>query len=678
MAKSRNIFLENFLRMIPQVPEYSDKNQHALIAGADPIYYLDESVQEEQIAPMAASADWQSFSPLIDEYSESNQDNTIILSNGNHANYAMSFTVPKTTTVGSVSLYLKKVGTISGDIGVYIYATTGAAGSKVATGSALCNAVSIQTTSLSTSYQLITTQFLGFNQITLTAGVTYAIGLTYAAGDGSNYVGIGIDSSSPTADGQVSHTDSVGGTWTLDSGKAFCYHIYNGFYIEGNVVDAVPATDSTYSAYLVTDTGMVYGLSTVNNTDVPSALVSLGYYTGSKINYTGSRLCAANGVNGSSQIVPFLYVNGQGKIWGTPVSSISWAQIDSGHTIYYGGGIPFMEAFLDFISVAGTDADNSPYHWISKFDMTANLITDPPAAGIDVGKGWGIIGTRNYNNKYLAIAIGRTSAAGGVFGFPQNYLLLWDGISPLPSASIKIPGKYLGMKVIDGTLYVAVQTSNQRTVLYFLYGTTLRKVKTPQYSNIIDSVWSPVPSNLFDYRGYIGMHLDDTNDFEDPLMIHGSDEMGEFDFIQSYGRNFDQIFGGFFGGLFANEHNGNGSNSVLWYLPPPASATTYQNLLYRSQWIPCDGISALKIYYDTPPQADPDAIAITVYGEGENILAGTSTTVLNSITAENALTQKMHLVDLSGFQGSKIRIEISTANTTWRPIIRGILLVIPD
>ena len=53
---SKKISIDNFLMMNPSQPEFSQKNQHYLISGANPTYYNDiGGVQEEQVAPLIAS-----------------------------------------------------------------------------------------------------------------------------------------------------------------------------------------------------------------------------------------------------------------------------------------------------------------------------------------------------------------------------------------------------------------------------------------------------------------------------------------------------------------------------------------------------------------------------------------------------------------------------------------------
>src|ERR1035437_10093195 len=56
---SKKITLQNFLKMSPDIPQYTDANQHYLLSGVNPTYYNDGvGTQEEQIAPLIASCKW--------------------------------------------------------------------------------------------------------------------------------------------------------------------------------------------------------------------------------------------------------------------------------------------------------------------------------------------------------------------------------------------------------------------------------------------------------------------------------------------------------------------------------------------------------------------------------------------------------------------------------------------
>jgi hypothetical protein len=61
------ISIQNFLKMTPEVPQYSDKNQNYLIAGANPTYYMDNpGIQEDQVAPLVASLNWVKLNVTLD------------------------------------------------------------------------------------------------------------------------------------------------------------------------------------------------------------------------------------------------------------------------------------------------------------------------------------------------------------------------------------------------------------------------------------------------------------------------------------------------------------------------------------------------------------------------------------------------------------------------------------
>jgi hypothetical protein len=54
--KDTTLTLQNFLEMQPDMPQMGKDNQHYLISGVDPLYYLQETgVQEQTVAPMAAA-----------------------------------------------------------------------------------------------------------------------------------------------------------------------------------------------------------------------------------------------------------------------------------------------------------------------------------------------------------------------------------------------------------------------------------------------------------------------------------------------------------------------------------------------------------------------------------------------------------------------------------------------
>ncbi len=432
----------------------------------------------------------------------------------------------------------------------------------------------------------------------------------------------------------------------------------SGVVLDGNVVHAVPSTEGTFSIYIITDTTHVYGINTTTITD-------LGYPSGGSVPNAGGRLVCANN---------FLFANWSSntQVFRMPLPSGSWTGFG---TININVGAHIMEPFLDYVAILdGTGSFTQP-NLVRKLDTTSFLLS----AGIDIGKGWGVMMLRNYNNKYLAIAAGQVAPGGLVNGYSQNYIFLWDGISDRYNYSVKVPGQFIDMKVVDTVLYVAVKVASGKTSIFYLAGTKLKKVFTTQVSNINSATYSPVPISLFDFKNYLGIKLNDTpsnsGSLVTPLVAYGKEEAGPFEYIFSYGKIFDQIVVGYDGLIYANLYVG-GGNSTIWYYP--ASGTVYQSIFYLSQWMPLGNLTALDIYYDEPPAIAGDKISVTIYGKGEDISTGggNSTTSLTDITSLNFLNQKRTRLDVQGFTGDKLRVQLQTTiegGSSWVPIIRGIV-----
>lgn len=438
--------------------------------------------------------------------------------------------------------------------------------------------------------------------------------------------------------------------------------------IEGNIVHMIPSTESTYSVYAITDTTHVYGITTSGATD-------LGYPSGSSVSNTGGRLAIAGGI---------LFAVYTSQIYKNTLPATIGGWTTAGSGISNPGGVHFMEPFLDFLAYADATSGGNPYQLIKKMNVSSFAQT----SGIDFGVGFGITGMTNYNNKYLAVTVGKTST-GGAFGFPQNYLFLWNGISTLQGSGIystRIPGQFIDMKVIDSVLYVAVKGSKGRTALYTLGGSGsgiyLKKVLTSQYSTIFTNAGISVNTvaALFDFKNYVGLHLDSTSDLSNPLLVFGQEGVGRFKFIHSYGRLFFQIVTGYDGNIFSSQYVISG-NSNLFYLP---SSGTYQQIFYKSQWIPVSKASAIDIDYETPPASGSDAINVKIYGRGEDIIAPISVvdgiscqsaTALDAISTTTILNQRRTRLDLKGFVGDEVLIRITTVNSAWNPIIKGIYII---
>lgn len=424
--------------------------------------------------------------------------------------------------------------------------------------------------------------------------------------------------------------------------------------IEENITHIIPSTQSTYNIYAVSSTSKVYGITNTTITD-------LGYPSGSAMaSNAGNYLAIANNTLFMTNTV-------NATIYKMPLPSGSWSTCSG--TMQTAVGPHILEPFLDFIAVKDGPTSFLQGSYVRVLNTTTFGLNSGTIGGLDLGTGWGIIQMRNYNNKYLAIGAGQTSP-GGTNGYPQNYIFLWDGISSRYNYSVKVPGKLIDIKVINSVLYAAVQVASGKTCLYYLSGTKLSKVLTTQISTISKGPFG-IPSVLFDFKNYVGIHLNDNSDLTEPILVWGKDEVGEIEFVHSSGRRWDQICPGYDGNIYANKYVALG-NSEIYILPQTGNS---QQILYKSQWINIKNAQAIDIYYDTPPVSGTDAINVTIYGQGEDIINGNSTTTLDSITPTNYLNKKRTRLDLKGFTGDQIMIKLSTVNSSWRPIIRQINLI---
>lgn len=157
---------------------------------------------------------------IIDSYVEANQNTSVSFDTtgaGSNDSVGQSFTGDG-STLGSVDLYLTKIGSPTGTLTAYIYAHSGTFGSSsVPTGAALATSTTYDVSNLTGSFQLINFLFTGDDQITLTNTTKYVVVVTISGGssDSSNRPNWGADSSSPTHDGNTSR--NINDTWAAIS-----------------------------------------------------------------------------------------------------------------------------------------------------------------------------------------------------------------------------------------------------------------------------------------------------------------------------------------------------------------------------------------------------------------------------------------------------------------------------
>lgn len=152
---------------------------------------------------------------ICDEYSESNQDTTSPLGNGSITVVGQSLTGDG-NYLSEVEFYLSITGSPTGNVVANLYTHTGTFGVIGLPGTLLATSDDVDVTSL--TGVLTMTTFTFDETFELVDGTNYFIVLEYSGGDGSNYINVGYDESSPSHNGNfVKFAGSPEFTWTSDS-----------------------------------------------------------------------------------------------------------------------------------------------------------------------------------------------------------------------------------------------------------------------------------------------------------------------------------------------------------------------------------------------------------------------------------------------------------------------------
>lgn len=407
-----------------------------------------------------------------------------------------------------------------------------------------------------------------------------------------------------------------------------------------SIDDIVPSNNNTYDAYAIGSDSETYGINAGSLT-----VTQFGFPSGSSQSsgnhrtaiFANNMIVSVDGIGGAGNAELYRMATPGGGGW-TGITSLS-------------GSLHHLETFSKWCMVSSG----------SKIDKLETSFSSTLTPGLDFGTGWSVLDMKNYNDQYLVSAVTQGN-------FDYTYLSLWDGIQNFSNAKVRVPGKFLGMKVINGVLNVAVLENGGsgtqiRTSIYYLKNTTLVLKMTPVVSPII----VPVTNQhcLFNFSNKLGILLLNTD-----CLTYGSRNNGLEEFVISTGIAFDH-FSETSGGLLIGTAF-NGTNTDLYvYIP---TQTTYNPINYISEWIPVNNPTVIDIIYDSPPQSNTDAINVTVTGKGEDIItAETQIIPLQSITSTNKLNLRRTRLDLQGFTGSLLMINLTTVNNgSWRPIIRAI------
>jgi len=161
---------------------------------------------------------------LSDSYAEANANEFWNAYSGNVTGYAQTFEALG-GVLDRVAFYIKKTGSPTGNITAKIYAKTGTNGVDACpTGTALATSETIDISTLETSGELKVFNFTGEQRLELTAGTIYAVAIEYTGGNASNCLSVGLDTSSPSHDGNYSYYGW--GAWGGEATQDVCFYVY--------------------------------------------------------------------------------------------------------------------------------------------------------------------------------------------------------------------------------------------------------------------------------------------------------------------------------------------------------------------------------------------------------------------------------------------------------------------
>lgn len=162
---------------------------------------------------------------LVDSYSTTNRDESHALSSTQNDALGQCFTPNASGTLESVKFMIYKTGSPTGNAVAKLYAITGTYGTNgVPTGTALATSDNFDVSTTTADWITYEITFSGGNKYSMTSGTQYAISIEWNGGDESNYIEVGIDSTSPIHGGN--HYALDGGSYWEYSTQDIVFEVY--------------------------------------------------------------------------------------------------------------------------------------------------------------------------------------------------------------------------------------------------------------------------------------------------------------------------------------------------------------------------------------------------------------------------------------------------------------------
>lgn len=197
----------------------------------------------------------------VQTYANSNQDSEVTIGDGTTDAVSHSFAGVAGQLVKG-GMYLRKVGTPTGNAYLQLYAHSGTFGtSSVPTGAVLIQSTAFDVSTLTGSLADVEIFFEAAAFALLAGATNYCLVLDCSGitGDGSNHVAVGYDGSAPSAAGNAATQATAGGGWTSQS-----YDLIHDVWRDGEVeVSASSGSDPTSKSRTGSPTSAIAIINTV-------------------------------------------------------------------------------------------------------------------------------------------------------------------------------------------------------------------------------------------------------------------------------------------------------------------------------------------------------------------------------------------------------------------------------
>ena len=183
------------------------------------VYYdsIDENAYSNISKPIMIAS-----TSLVDSYSESNRNTQYI---------GQSFTNVSSQKLTSCIFYLIKNGSPTGNAYAELWSETHSTNYGVDSipNILLATSEAFDVSNLTTSFTLVTFNFIGSNVKTLNSNTYYVIIFKFDGGDATNNVKVGADNSSPLHSGNLTYSDYAV-SWLSLSTNDICFYVYGTTY----------------------------------------------------------------------------------------------------------------------------------------------------------------------------------------------------------------------------------------------------------------------------------------------------------------------------------------------------------------------------------------------------------------------------------------------------------------